>query len=64
MICMDTTTAAIVAVLGTVALVGLVIALVRTVARDGLGHRPPPAARPDWAAGTAVEIERSTQVHA
>ena len=61
---MDTTTAAIVAVLGTVALVGLIVALARTVARDGLGYRPPPTARNDWAAGTSVEIERSTQVHA
>lgn len=52
------------AVLGTVALVGLVVAVARTVVRDGLGHRPPPVARQDWAEGTAVEIERSTQVHA
>jgi len=61
---METTVAAIMAVLGTVALVGLVVAVARTVVRDGLGHRPPPVARQDWAEGTAVEIERSTQVHA
>ncbi|WP_275407160.1 hypothetical protein [Cellulomonas chitinilytica] len=40
------------------------VALVRIVARDGWGHRLPPAARHDWAEGTTVEIERSTQVHA
>jgi hypothetical protein len=53
-----------VAVLGTVALVGWVVALVKTVLRDGLGHRPPPSVRRDWAEGTSVEIERSTQVGA
>jgi hypothetical protein len=61
---MDKTAAAMVAGLGTVALVGLVVAVARTVVRDGLGHRPPPSTRTDWADGTSVEIERSSQVQA
>ena len=31
-----------------VLLAGLVVALRRTLQKDGLGHRPPPASRYDW----------------
>ncbi|WP_456846244.1 hypothetical protein [Cellulomonas sp. P5_C6] len=29
-------------------LAGIVVALVRAVRADGLGHRPPPASHRDW----------------
>ncbi|WP_456817818.1 hypothetical protein [Cellulomonas sp. URHB0016] len=61
---MDTTATAITVLVGTVALLGLVAALIRVVVRDGLGHRPPPAHRHDWAEGTSVEIDRSARVDA
>lgn len=31
-----------------VILTGLIVALVRMVREDGLGHRPPPASHRDW----------------
>jgi hypothetical protein len=43
------------ALIGVVALVGLVVALVVVVRRDGLGHRPPPASHP-----TSFEAEPLT----
>ncbi len=61
---MDAMTRATLVLLGVAAMIGLVIVLKGTVARDGWGHRPPPTTRHDWAEGTTVEIERSTQVHA
>lgn len=38
-----------VAVIGT--LLASLVGLVRTIRRDGLGHRPPPPSRLDWSAG-------------
>lgn len=39
----------------------LVVALARLVRRDGLGHRPPPPSRADWAAGTLLDVRSSVR---
>lgn len=40
-------------------LAALVVALARVVRGDGHGHRPPPASRADWAAGSMLEVRSS-----
>ena len=42
-------------------LAALVVALARLVRGDGLGHRPPPPCRPDWAAGSMLEVRSSVR---
>lgn len=43
-------------VIGLGALAALVVAVARTVRRDGWGHRPPPAEAPHWAAGSTLDV--------
>lgn len=51
-----------VVVLGTLVVLALGWAVLRIVTKDGLGHRPPPSSRYDWATGASVEIDRSARV--
>ena len=47
---------------GTGLLAALVVALARVVRGDGLGHRPPPLSRRDWAADSTLEVRSSVRI--